>query len=103
MDNSAPTQFPILDKGKISFGQLDEDTRSRFIRNEVIVYTILVVVAMTLVGTLVGVGAIVTDQLHFNNELYRDGAYNHTKTVITSENVTNTTQTVTFPNLKPTN
>ncbi|MGC1177038.1 MAG: hypothetical protein WA843_03110 [Candidatus Saccharimonadales bacterium] len=73
MPNSAPTQFPILDEGSVSFNQLDKDTQNRFLRNEFLIYSILAVVGLTLVTVLIGAAAIILDQLHFNNQVYRDG------------------------------
>jgi len=84
----APIQLPNPAQGYITFAQLDKDTRDRFIRNEVIVYTILVVVALTLVSTLIGVAAIVLDQLHFNNQIYRDGYSTPTQTKVVTRTIT---------------
>lgn len=99
MPDEAPTKFPILNEGSVSFSALDKDTRDRFLRNEVLVYSVLVIVAVTLVTVLIGAATLVLDQLHFNNELYRDNSYNHTKTTQTTN--TQALEPVTFPNLKP--
>jgi hypothetical protein len=63
---------------------------------------ILTLVVVSLVGIVVavilGFGAIIVDQLHFNNELYRDGDYNHTKN---TQSTVKVEQPVFFPNMKP--
>lgn len=96
----SPADVPKIDKGTISFAQLDQPTQDRLVRNELVIYTVLAVVALTLVATLVGAIAIVIDQLHFNNEVYRDGSVTHTKTVIQTQTVME--QPIFFPNMKPT-
>ncbi len=64
--------------------------------------TILTVVVISLaamiVSTVIGVGALILDQMHFNNEVYRDDGYNHTKNIQTTVKVE---QPVFFPNMKP--
>ncbi|MDB5161463.1 MAG: hypothetical protein JWO96_843 [Candidatus Saccharibacteria bacterium] len=75
MSDEASIRVPTLDNGTITFEQLDKNTQDRFLRNEILVYSILIIVAITLVSMVLGATAIILDQQHFNNALYRDGYY----------------------------
>jgi hypothetical protein len=81
MDESSTT-VPNPAQGTVSFVEFATQTNTRFNRNENLIYAVLVIVAITLVSIGVGTVGVVLDQMHFNNELYRDGQYVHTQTVV---------------------
>lgn len=78
-------------------------TNARLGNVEDLTRAILLIVVVSFGAIVVGAIAIILDQLHFNNELYRDGPYNHSQIVQEPGKTTNITQTTVFPNLKPKN
>jgi hypothetical protein len=99
MAKGALTKVPVFDKGQLTTEQLKRDTDDRFAKNEILIYSVLVVVAVTLVATLIGAAALIVDQMHFNNELYRDDHYVHTKTITKTEIVHDKPTQITLPSI----
>lgn len=63
-----------------SGGQMDlkdppmggKEAKERFKSIDLIIYTVIIAIVISSISSLVAVGAIVIDQLHFNNQTYRD-------------------------------
>ncbi len=62
---------PIPESGSVVGSQLKEHGK-RIGSLEILIYTIAFVAVITLVGMVISVSTLVIDQLHFNNQTYRD-------------------------------
>lgn len=49
-----------------------KEAKERFKSIDLIIYTVIIAIVISSISSLVAVGAIVIDQLHFNNQTYRD-------------------------------
>lgn len=104
--SSGGTNYVIPKEG-LGTEKLPGNLNSRLGEVEDLSKNILTLVVVSLVGivisVVVGAVAIIVDQLHFNNEIYRDGGYNHIRTI--EKTNTNTVeiqeQPIVFPNMKP--
>ena len=52
--------------------KLKEKTEQKFRSIDTLMYAIVVAIVITAISALISVGAIVIDQLHFNNLTYRE-------------------------------
>ncbi|HEU4913883.1 MAG TPA: hypothetical protein VFT16_00545 [Candidatus Saccharimonadales bacterium] len=66
----APTKVPQLDNGTITVEQLAQNTSDRFNKNELLIYTVLAVVAVSVVGLVISTVTLYMDQARFNNQAY---------------------------------
>lgn len=74
MDQQAPTRVPTPPEGETYLGSaFAAKTDSKFREHDYLIYAILAIVAMSLVTIIIGVATLTLDQLHFNNQIYRDG------------------------------
>lgn len=78
-ETQAPIRVPVNETG-MTTEELARDTADRFGKNENLIYAVLIIVGITLVGIVLAGYALIVDQEHFNNELYRDKDYTHTLT-----------------------
>ncbi len=61
------------DKIEISPAQkLKEEVDKKFKNIDALIYAVVVSLVITAISALISVGAIIIDQLHFNNQTYRD-------------------------------
>ena len=58
--------------GQLEVAKLEKKTEEKFKNMDLVVYTIVVALLITTISALISVGAIVIDQLHFNNQTYRN-------------------------------
>lgn len=58
--------------GQLEVSKLEKKTDEKFKNIDLVVYTIVVALVITAISALISVGAIVLDQLHFNNQTYRE-------------------------------
>lgn len=66
--DKAPIKIP--EEGE--FGPYQRKTEERFHSVDTIIYGVVAALIITSISSLIAVGAIIIDQLHFNNETYRD-------------------------------
>jgi len=62
-----------------------QETANRFQSIEGLMYAVVAALVLTAISALISVGAIVIDQLHFNNQTYRD--YSITVSAVTSQKI----------------
>jgi hypothetical protein len=77
----ATTKVPEPSQGVITL----PDLASQANRNERLIYYVLIIALISLGAVIVGGITLVLDQMHFNNEFYREGAINHTHTVVKTD------------------
>lgn len=71
-DQDEPRRLPPPDNQ--TFGPtFVKETADTLQRHELLIYSIILIALLSLVAVVVGCIAIVLDQLHFNNQIYRDG------------------------------
>lgn len=74
---------------KLGNQELPRNVSTRLGDVEGLTKTVLTVVVISIgamiVSAVIGVAALIMDQLHFNNELYRDGGYTHKSMIEHSE------------------
>src|SRR3989344_4037523 len=57
--------------GRVSAEQVKQETSEKFKSIDTLIYAVVVAIVVSSVASLVSVGAIEIDQLHFNNQTYR--------------------------------
>jgi hypothetical protein len=74
MANKQDELIPI--SGDSIGGQTQKQNERRFATIETLVYAVVFVALVSLVGIVVAVCTLVIDQMHFNNETYREQSIN---------------------------
>jgi membrane protein involved in colicin uptake len=68
-----PVQLPNPDEGELTTSpSFVEKTNKRIESINVLIYTVVAAVIISAITALIAVGAVVIDQLHFNNQTYRE-------------------------------
>lgn len=65
-------EIKIPEKGEIGLTDFKGKTEEKFRNIDGILYAVVAALVITSISALIAVGAIVIDQLHFNNQTYRD-------------------------------
>lgn len=65
-------QIKIPENGEVlSVQQVRKETNEKFRSIDTLIYAVVIAIVVSSVASLISVGAIVIDQLHFNNQTYR--------------------------------
>lgn len=56
---------------KVTAEQVKQETNEKFKSIDTLIYAVVVAIVVSSIASLISVGAIVIDQLHFNNQIYR--------------------------------
>ena len=65
-------QIKIPENGEeLSAQQVRKETNEKFRSIDTLIYAVVISIVVSSVASLISVGAIVIDQLHFNNQTYR--------------------------------
>ena len=63
---------PLSEQGsRVSAEQVKQEANEKFKSIDTLIYAVVVAIVVSSVASLVSVGAVVIDQLHFNNQTYR--------------------------------
>lgn len=74
MDNGEPQiQFP---KEGGAVGRFENEAKEKFRDINTLLYAVVVAIVITAISALISVAGIVIDQLHFNNQTYREYSQN---------------------------
>lgn len=66
------TLTPLSEQGgKVSAEQVKQETNEKFKSIDTLIYAVVVSIVVSSIASLISVGAIVIDQLHFNNQTYK--------------------------------
>ena len=72
MTGEAEVQIRIPENGgDVSAAQVQKEASEKFKSIDTLIYAVVVAIVVSSIASLISVGAIVIDQLHFNNQTYR--------------------------------
>ncbi|MFH1371394.1 MAG: hypothetical protein ABII09_08940 [Planctomycetota bacterium] len=67
-------QVNIPETGSVGPSSFEKKAEEKFRHIDMLIYAVVVAIVITAISALISVGAIVIDQLHFNNQTYREFA-----------------------------
>ncbi len=64
---------------QIGLAEFKKEAVEKFKNIDILMYSVVIALIIISISSLISVGAIVIDQLHFNNEIYRENLLNSQK------------------------